>query len=79
LTLWFNLVSGHVNAGTTLAELCPGPASLPACIDPSTTIAELIVIAESGLLAPDPDAALLCYKDAVDFVDNAASPAVCLN
>lgn len=77
LTVWFNLVSNQVYAGSTLADLCPGPAALPAGADSSWTVAYVIVSAESALLGGADDATLLFWKDIIDFIDNAQIPPFC--
>ncbi|MFC1889501.1 hypothetical protein ACFL4G_07070, partial [Thermodesulfobacteriota bacterium] len=78
LTLWFNLVSHQINAGATLASLCPGPAALPSGADSSWTVAFVMVSAENALLAADADdVTLLFWKDVIDFINNAQNPAFC--
>jgi len=60
--------------GMTLGELCPGPEALPEGADPAMTVAEVVVNAESALLAGAGDATLLFWKDVIDYINNAQAP-----
>ncbi len=77
LTLWYNLTSNQVYSGTTLGSLCG--YGLPSCassigVDLDWTVGDVMVTAESALLAPDDDITLECWKNVIDAINNAQAP-----
>jgi hypothetical protein len=74
LTLWFNVVSGRLEEGQKLDELCDGDELMPEGVDPETVM-ELIIAVEDALLNPEIDDEVLTYlSEVVDAVNNSLVP-----
>jgi uncharacterized repeat protein (TIGR01451 family) len=72
LALHLNVAAGRIDPETTLEGLCAGDEQLPADVDPTLTVADVITGAEAALLAAAERATLLYWKDIADFINNAS-------